>query len=172
LDTYESERRPIAADVLGLSTKLLTEMKDGKMKRGRDTQQLDIGYPESSLNLKLSSRGEKIKSGNRAPDAPCQGATKHPTRLFNLFKGTHWTLFGYEVDRKLAPPSTHGLHIHFVGGPKGDILDSDNHIKNNYQLEKGDWVLIRPDGYIAAIEPTAKLPEVKEYLKSVGIFFS
>lgn len=34
LDTYEQERRPVAASVLGLSTQLLGEMKSGELRRG------------------------------------------------------------------------------------------------------------------------------------------
>src|SRR3954468_11651153 len=68
LDTYEQERRPIAAHMLGLATKLLEAARaGGGMRRGRDTQQLDIGYPDSRL-----SRGRT--AGNRAPDAPVRGA--------------------------------------------------------------------------------------------------
>lgn len=48
LDTYEQERRPVAASVLGLSTQLLGEMKSGELRRGREVHQLDIGYPTSS----------------------------------------------------------------------------------------------------------------------------
>lgn len=44
LDTYEEERRAVAADVLGLSTRLLEgHHQQGGGLRGRDTHQLDIG---------------------------------------------------------------------------------------------------------------------------------
>ena len=45
LDSYEAERRPVAADVLGLSTRLLDETRRGIMRRGREVKQLDVGYP-------------------------------------------------------------------------------------------------------------------------------
>ncbi len=44
LATYEEERRPIAAEMLGLATKLLDAAKRGSMRRGREVQQLDLGY--------------------------------------------------------------------------------------------------------------------------------
>ncbi len=44
LATYEEERRPIAAGMLGLATRLLDEVKQGTMRRGRETRQLDLGY--------------------------------------------------------------------------------------------------------------------------------
>ena len=39
-------------------------------------------------------------AGDRAPDAPIRGAAGQKTRLFKLFQGPHWTLLGYEVDRR------------------------------------------------------------------------
>ena len=66
LDTYEEERLPLAADILGLSTRV----HRGQQKRGRETQQLDIGYRGSSLahELRTSPDGE-LRAGDRAPDA-------------------------------------------------------------------------------------------------------
>ncbi len=46
LATYEEERRPIAAEMLGLTTGLLEAAKQGSMRRGREVHQLDIGYPQ------------------------------------------------------------------------------------------------------------------------------
>ena len=56
LDSYEAERRPVAAGMLGLSTKLLEAAKRGDIRRGREVQQLDIGYPGSSLALEQPDR--------------------------------------------------------------------------------------------------------------------
>ena len=68
LATYEEERRPIAGGMLDLSTKLLDELKKrGGMRRGRDTQQLDIGYSESALSLERPLRISGLRAGDRAP---------------------------------------------------------------------------------------------------------
>src|SRR5271170_2133092 len=57
LATYQEERRPIAGEMLGLSTKLLQAFRErGGMRRGRETQQLDLGYPQSSLSLNKPAR--------------------------------------------------------------------------------------------------------------------
>src|SRR5207244_204094 len=74
LDSYEEERRPIAANMLGLSTRLLDAMKRGEMRRGREVHQLDLGYPGSSVSLAGPERAEGIIPGDRAPDAPLVGA--------------------------------------------------------------------------------------------------
>ncbi|MFS2021473.1 FAD-dependent monooxygenase, partial [Massilia sp. CT11-108] len=50
LDTYEAERRPLAAAMLQLSTALLdAARRGGEMRRGRETRQLDLAYPDSPL---------------------------------------------------------------------------------------------------------------------------
>jgi hypothetical protein len=72
LDTYEEERRPIAADMLGLATGLLDKAKQGDMKRGREVHQLDLNYRFSSLSLLVSAGAEGRKT-SRGP------ATARPT---------------------------------------------------------------------------------------------
>jgi 2-polyprenyl-6-methoxyphenol hydroxylase-like FAD-dependent oxidoreductase len=169
LASYEGERRPIAAAMLGLSTKLLDELKTpGGMRRGRETQQLDLGYLQSALSLERPLRASGLRAGHRAPDAPIRGAAGVPTRLFKLFQGPHWTLLGYEVDRVTAVRPRAGLHIHTVG-PCGDIVDDGGHIRDGYGLEPGTWVLIRPDGYIGAIVSSDAGPALERYFSSVGV---
>jgi 2-polyprenyl-6-methoxyphenol hydroxylase-like FAD-dependent oxidoreductase len=85
LATYEEERRPISAGMLGLATRLLDESKQGRMQRGRETRQLDLGYPGTSLVLQKRER-DGVGAGDRAPDAPVRGAAGQPTRLFSLFR--------------------------------------------------------------------------------------
>ncbi|MGJ6968060.1 FAD-dependent oxidoreductase [Streptosporangium sp. G11] len=65
LDTYEEERLPVAADVLGISTRLHRRAGEGERDahtRGEETQQLLLGYRGRSL-----SAGER--GGERVPDA-------------------------------------------------------------------------------------------------------
>jgi 2-polyprenyl-6-methoxyphenol hydroxylase-like FAD-dependent oxidoreductase len=155
LDTYEEERRPIAAGMLGLSSALLEAAKRGELRRGREVHQLDIGYRESSLALKKPPRAGGLLGGDRAPDAPIRGAGGQPRRLFDLFAGPHWTLLGYEADRDRVRPRA-GLHIHTFGA-RGDLIDHGNHFRDAYQVWSGDWVLVRPDGYIGAIVASGEL---------------
>jgi 2-polyprenyl-6-methoxyphenol hydroxylase-like FAD-dependent oxidoreductase len=165
LDSYEEERRPIAAGMLGLATKLLDAAKRGDLRRGREVHQLDLGYPESSLALQGQSRA--VRAGDRAPDAPLQGRAGQPTRLFALFKGGHFTLLGHGVERDLVPPRA-GLHIHTFG-PRGDLVDAAAHVQNAYGLAPRDWVLVRPDGYLAAIVTSDQLAALERYLTNVGL---
>jgi hypothetical protein len=164
LATYEEERRPIAAGMLGLSTKLLEAARgEGGMKRGRDTQQLDLGYPGSSLALGRNG-------GSRAPDAPMQGAAGQPTRLFSLFRGTHWTMIAYHASSLAVTPRP-GLRIHRIGD-RGDIVDEAGHFRDAYGLAAGECVLVRPDGYIGAVMSCGEAASLEAYLTSVGLAVS
>ncbi len=167
LDSYEEERRPIAASMLGLATKLLDAAKRGEMRRGREVHQLDLGYAQSSLALEKPERRGGLLAGDRAPDAPIRGAAGQSTRLFELFKGPHWTLLGYQVERDVVPPRPR-LHIHTLG-PRGDIFDKSGYLCDAYALTSGDWVLVRPDGYVGAIVSSSQIGALETYLRDVGL---
>jgi 2-polyprenyl-6-methoxyphenol hydroxylase-like FAD-dependent oxidoreductase len=171
LDTFEEERRPVAAQMLGLATKLLDAAKRGSMRRGREVLQLDLGYPESSLAFEKPERHGGILAGDRAPDAPMRGAGGQPVRLFHLFAGPHFTLLGYEAAGKSTVASRAGLRIHIVG-KKGDLIDEAGHFRDAYGLSAGEWVLVRPDGYVGAIVSTSELSALEQYLASVGLPFA
>jgi 2-polyprenyl-6-methoxyphenol hydroxylase-like FAD-dependent oxidoreductase len=84
LDTYETERLPIAAAVLGLSKRLL---QSKSIKRGDATNQLALHYRTSSL-----SSGEAIGAlhpGDRMPDRKLSDGS----RLFDQMRGPHATEF-------------------------------------------------------------------------------
>jgi 2-polyprenyl-6-methoxyphenol hydroxylase-like FAD-dependent oxidoreductase len=81
LDTYESERLPIAAAVLGLSKHL---HQSRSIKRGDATNQLALHYRTSSL-----SSGDKLgdlSPGDRMPDRRIGGS-----RLFERMRGPQAT---------------------------------------------------------------------------------
>lgn len=169
LDSYEAERRPIAASVLNMSTRLLEADKQGNMRRGREVRQLDLGYADSSIALGCPERTGGVRTGDRAPDAVVQGAAGQPTRLFTLFKGPHWTALGMDV----APATLHalrraGLHVHHFG-KRGDLVDVHGHVGTAYGLRPGDIVLVRPDGYIGAIVASSNIDILWEYLDRVGL---
>ncbi|MFJ2330600.1 FAD-dependent oxidoreductase [Pseudomonas helleri] len=167
LDTYEEERKPVAAHMLGLSSKLLDAAKQGSMQRGREVQQLDLGYAQSSLALATGAR-TGLRAGDRAPDAPVRGAAGQVVRLFQLFQGPHWTLIGYEVERDTVVAPRADLHIHIVG-EHGDIIDDSGYLRAHYGVDAGDWVLVRPDGYVGAIVSSAHISVLSAYLQRVGL---
>jgi hypothetical protein len=167
LDSYELERRPIAAGVLGLSTALLDAHKRGEMKRGREVRQLDLAYRDSPLTLERPARAGSLLAGDRAPDAPIRGAAGLPRRLFDLFRGPHWTLLGYHMNPDLVTPRR-GLHIHTLGH-RQELIDDAGHFAAAYGLSPGDWVLVRPDGYVGAIVSSDEIAALESYFENVGL---
>jgi 2-polyprenyl-6-methoxyphenol hydroxylase-like FAD-dependent oxidoreductase len=119
LDTYEAERLPIAAAVLGLSKRL---HQTRSIKRGDATNQLALHYRTSPLSsgVKLGS----LHPGDRMPDARLDDGK----RLFDHFRGGHATeLVTTEGLRILIRPDGYIAHIgstHFAayaGEPTREI---------------------------------------------------
>jgi len=84
LDSYESERLPIAAAVLGLSKKLHQKRS---IKRGALTDQLGLHYRTSFLSSGDPLGG--LHPGDRMPDVLLADGT----RLFEHLRGSHSTEF-------------------------------------------------------------------------------
>ena len=170
LDTYEEERRPIAAAMLGLATDLLDKARQGEMKRGREVHQLDLGYRSSSLALNPDADRPDAapRPGDRAPDGLLRGAAGRPTRLFDLFAGPHWTLIARAVDPARLPAPRPGLRVHTVGA-EGAFQDPDDTLGATYGLVDGDLMLVRPDGYVAAILAATHGARLEAYLARVGL---
>jgi len=173
LDTYEEERRPIAQDMLGLATKLLQALRErGDLHRGKEVQQLGLGYAGMSLTLEAPARDETtLAAGDRAPDARLLGRAGQPVRAFEIFKGPHWTLLGFEVSKDDSVLDRRNLHIHRIG-VGGDLVDSTAALQQAYGLKAGDWVLVRPDGYVGAMVDSSSLPKLEEYFRRVGLVTS
>lgn len=167
LDSYEEERRPIAAEMLGLATRLLGAIQRNELKRGREVQQLDLGYRESSLSVEPIDGHRRLLAGDRAPDAPMRGAAGQQVRLFELFKGPQWTLLGYQ-NRKSGFAGRPGLAVRRIG-QDSDLVEVGGHFADAYGLASGDWLLVRPDGYIGAIFKADEIYALESYLKQVGL---
>lgn len=168
LDTYEEERRPIAAGMLGLATRMLDALKQGSMRRTRETQQLDIGYAGSSLARDARAPGDAVLlAGDRAPDALLLGAAGQRVRVFDLLRGPHWTLLGYHADRSLVTPRA-GMSTHIIGDA-GEWRDDGGTFRDAYGLAEGEWILVRPDGYIGAIASSNQLDALETYMDGAGL---
>lgn len=140
LDSYEEERRPVAADMLGLST----SVHRGETRRGVATRQLGLGYRASSLTRETRTDPGAVRAGDRAPDGTVDG-----TRLFDAFRGPHWTLLALGGAR----PPAQGERVRTVHGPA-------------HAAYGAGLFLVRPDGYVgwAGDSPTG----LAEYLARFG----
>jgi len=163
LDTYEEERRPVAADVLGLSTKLLeSQGGQGGLRRGRDTYQLDINYVASALSYDEAPRTTGPVAGLRMPDARLAGAAGQPRRLFDVLTGPHWTLLVSSPRYPSATSPREGLRVVTVG-EGAELRDASNQLG----LAEGGSLLIRPDGYVGATFGGARGQAIDDYLSRV-----
>lgn len=158
LDTYEEERRPIAAAMLGLATGLLDKAKHGDLRRGREVQQLDLGYRGASL-ASGTTLADGIQPGDRMPDAVLQGAAGHPRRLYDLLAGPHWTML---VAGDADAPARAGLSVVTIGRD-GQLLDGSGQL----DLATGERRLIRPDGYVGARFSADETHALTRYLAQV-----
>ena len=172
LDTYEAERRAIAADMLGLASKLLDAARQhGDLRRGRETQQLDLGYRSSPLALdlrpnqapELPDSEAALRAGDRAPDAPCRGAGGQPLRLATLLSAPGWTLLRYAADGASGIAPRPGLRIVNIGA-QGDLRDEGGHLLAGYGFQPGDVALVRPDGYVGVMASDERHPALADYL--------
>ncbi|MEU6829731.1 FAD-dependent monooxygenase [Nocardia beijingensis] len=146
LDSYEAERRTVAAAVLGLSSELLDKLVEGEedaMERGPETQQLNISYRDPAERAPLAV-------GDRAPDAPVKDEAGRPVRLFDLFRGPHATGLSFGAQVEAGP---HAYTVvrpgQQVAGPH--VVDVDGHAHAAYAATEGTRVLVRPDGYLGAL---------------------
>jgi hypothetical protein len=60
------------------------------------------------------------------------------------------------------------MRIHVLGSG-GDLNDTHGHFRTAYGLAPGDWLLVRPDGYIGAIVSDAHTYALDRYLRTVGL---
>jgi hypothetical protein len=174
LDTYEEERLPIAAELLGITTKLHRAPFTGTMKeprRGPETLQLGLHYRGRSLARDEREAPGSVPAGDRAPDAPCHDAAGKPIRLFDLFRGPHFTLLDFGGGVATAGLSVHAYTILHAGEPANSatpgtsIIDSAGHAYRAYDVAAGTLVLVRPDGYIGLI--TGSADSVSEYMAAM-----
>ena len=49
------------------------------------------------------------------------------------------------------------------------LVDEWGYLSDAYGLEPGDWVLVRPDGYVGAIVSSGEIAALETYLQSMGL---
>ncbi|MFD6157404.1 FAD-dependent oxidoreductase [Nocardia sp. NPDC060256] len=168
LDTYEAERLPIAAAVLGLSTKKyqgMSKLDPSSIKRGKDERQLGLHYRGGPLTPPNSERTETLQVGDRAPDAKLLDALGGPLRLFDAMSGPHFTAIAYGreavADLKALRWNVFGAQLKRLAVDAGSDADVDivladitGIFRQTYGLQTSTLLLVRPDGYLASIATT------------------
>jgi hypothetical protein len=166
LDTYEQERQPIAAGVLGLSTKKyegIGRFDPSSMRRGKDEKQLGLTYHGGPLAPLAADRTATLRVGDRAPNADLVTAERRRVRLFDAYRGPHFTALAYgahaaaalaELDWPAAGAPLKRLTIDTDGkgaSRDGVFTDPTGEFAKIYGLARDTLLLIRPDGYIGHI---------------------
>jgi 2-polyprenyl-6-methoxyphenol hydroxylase-like FAD-dependent oxidoreductase len=158
LDTYEAERRPVAADVLDHSATLTARGPSNIVpERGQaDTSQLRVRYPDSPLNAGDSDDG--VGPGDRAPDGWLRDTHGDDLRLFDVFRGPHLTAlaFGPRSGNVVAalraryPGLVRGAVLSTDDGdlPEGHVRDPAGSVRRTYGVASDTLFVIRPDGYV------------------------
>jgi 2-polyprenyl-6-methoxyphenol hydroxylase-like FAD-dependent oxidoreductase len=170
LDTYEEERLPVAARVLGISNALLEKSMQGRYlaaPRGTETLQLDITYRGHRLARELRAVPGSVAAGDRAPDAPGLRRGEEVCRMFDLLRGTHFTLLAFgegwqsvldEVD------ACFGRAVKSVVIGASGWQDSEGHAHKGYDIQADTLLLIRPDGYIGLATNDKAAAPLHDYL--------
>jgi 2-polyprenyl-6-methoxyphenol hydroxylase-like FAD-dependent oxidoreductase len=166
LDSYEAERRPIAAGVLALSNarmKQAIEQKGIPTQRDATTMQLSLGYRGSVLSRDDRDDTNAVRAGDRAPDATGLMTVRGERRLFELTRGGRFTLlnFGREVHVSLPAPKT--LLVVSQAAGDDDVVDTHGYLATAYGASSKTLVLIRPDGYIGVISDAGDASAIEHY---------
>jgi hypothetical protein len=180
LDTYEEERLPIAAWLLGATTKLhrQTFQSNANLQRDQQFLQLALNYRGGSLSQGDASLSATLQPGDRAPDAPLRDHQGNDVRLFDLFRGPHFTLLEFTshpadgLDKNPAEyePFAHRHKIlRSADGPlrEDEFIGQDEHIWKSYGIVSVALLLIRPDGYIGFIGDGGSALQAKDYLRNM-----
>lgn len=178
LDTYEEERLPVAASLLGISTRLHQQtLNDRQWRRGEEVLQLRLTYRGSSLSRQDDPPSSPLQAGDRAPDAPLHDHDGNPVRIFDIFRGPQFTLLSLGSQdlqglNRVGERFKQHLQVYTIDrGPSGatarcnQLKDDQGHVLHAYGGENGALFLIRPDGYIGFICGSKSIDSVESYLE-------
>ncbi len=168
LDTYEDERRPIAARLMaGL---------DAVDEHGAapDVLQLRTTYRGGPLSVESRRAPGAVRAGDRAPDAPLQLAGAAPSRLFELMRDTEFTClaFGDRAARACA-----GLAGRWPQAT-GVVLDVRRDSPATAEIVQGIYgvpedcaaaLLVRPDGHVGLAAEDDIAGRLDAYLARLGL---
>jgi 2-polyprenyl-6-methoxyphenol hydroxylase-like FAD-dependent oxidoreductase len=182
LDTYEEERLPVAASLLGITTKLHRQIFSDnvkEMRRGPETLQLELNYRDSSLSQQDDLSSTSLRAGDRAPDAPLLDHAGNRVRLFDFFRGPRFTLLSLGRHdlaglSKVRERYQQNLRIYTIDDSPSEAVADNTHLADDqghalraYGGEGGALFLIRPDGYIGFIGGDRSIDFVEAYLKHI-----
>src|SRR5262249_34454228 len=125
-----------------------------------------------------------LRAGARAPDAPGLDASAGaPMRLFDVFRGPHFTLLGFGAAARealraaVAPPGcplrtcvvlASGAEPTSAEAADACMIDAEGAAAGAYGAGDGALALVRRDGYIGLLHVRPAIADVSAYLRSLG----
>ena len=172
LDTYDAERVPIGQALLASTGKV---MDTTMTNMPQDTQDSDLGfmrqlirsmsglaiaYEDSPLTVPQDQPSEGPRAGQRltqvsAADAQSPGWTI----LRHVLRTPAWHLLTFAADEADIVPDTMSLPTWLtpvtvsqtrLDRGDGSVWDLDGSVRQTLGANGGDWILVRPDGYLSA----------------------
>ena len=178
LDTYDAERVPIGQALLASTSKVMdTAMVDTTRNESQDTDLgfmrqlirsmsgLSIAYPDSPLTVPDDGSGEGPQAGQRltqisASDAQSPGwmilrrLLRTPAWHLLVFAGNKHTTSHDHVTPETTPLPAWldklTISQSRLGEDDNSVWDPDCRVHNTLAATDGDWILVRPDGYLSA----------------------
>lgn len=188
LYTYNEERRPIAQAVLQDSSKKIKTVTEAVTESESLSQSLSkisdnltsgllISYRSSSLTRMLTEKNTSILSpGDRAPNVDNLQSRTFSGSIFDLLRGSHWTLLAFikRTDPTFLKNLTHhNLRSYSIlpsyAEETEQIIDKSGKAYQIYNISTEELILIRPDGYIAlrsSIEDTSSILQYLHFIYS------
>lgn len=180
LDSYEAERLPIAIAVLGLSNKkyeAIGKRSPESLKRGKDEQQLGVNYQGSPIISSLTSATKTLQAGNRLPNANFTTSEGKNTTLFEMVRGTQFTIIAYGASAKKELEGLKwvdkGAILNRIFINKADdknqrgLIDVNLNFQRTFGLSDDTLILVRPDKYIAHISTNNSFSTIKESIQKI-----
>jgi hypothetical protein len=164
LDSYEEERLPVAAHLLEFVVQMhkdwLGKAKDKEEPRKGEHMQLGLNYRGGPLSVdERGVVGEGVtRAGDRAPDAQLTDGVGAVTRLFDVFRGPHFTLLtlGAAAPHALGDRFRDAVRCYRIVAPGSRTVDDSALIDVAGQVHRiygSGVVVIRPDGYLGYAGP-------------------
>jgi 2-polyprenyl-6-methoxyphenol hydroxylase-like FAD-dependent oxidoreductase len=175
LDSYEAERRPIAAWMLGMTSAL--EAQSFKMKglptdRDESMLHLTLGYRDSALAREERAAPGRVVAGDRIPDATGLVWNGAPARLFDVLRGPRPTVLAFgegwgETLAALRARFPEALLAIVRVGPGGEVVDTEGRLAAGLGITGAPLLVVRPDKYLGLATDRAAAAEIEIYLRSL-----
>lgn len=192
LDSYDAERRPVAARILkmtelqdkylfgarALPVRLLRNTllrvlgRTGLLERRLipDLAQLWVDYRKSRLTTGTAPRRSALRPGRRVPEVEIvEGETPLPTRLLRAVSGAAITLIAVPDARGARPTGLAELTARFPGAVR--VLHLDRTLPDRARAPRSGYLLaVRPDGHVGFRGNADAAPQLAAWLEhSLGL---